>query len=110
MAWECGIDGCGAVFEAVEELIIHQATRHERHECKVCGTVVPDGYPAFRHAFSDHTRAEYVRAYGASSEEIRRREELLEEIEGSADLEAIADRLGGSNGGQRFTGNSSGSR
>jgi len=93
MAWECGIDGCGAVFEQVEELIVHQATRHERHECKVCGTVVPDGYPAFRHAFTEHTRAEYVRAYGADSEEVRQREEIKDEIEAEADLQEVVDRL-----------------
>lgn len=108
MAWECGIDACGAVFETVEDAIVHQATRHERHECKICGTVVPDGYPAFRHAFSEHTRAEYVRAYGASSEEIRRREELQEEIEDTADLEAVAERLGEGRGGQQFSRDASG--
>jgi hypothetical protein len=109
MAWECGIDGCGAVFETVEDAIVHQATRHERHECKVCGTVVPDGYPAFRHAFSEHTRAEYVRAYGASSEEIRRREELKDEIEGTADLQTVAERLGEGRGGQQFSRDAAGS-
>ncbi|ELY64517.1 DUF7565 family protein [Natrinema versiforme] len=93
MAWECGIDGCGAVFEDVESAVVHQATEHQRRECKVCGTVVPDGYLAIRHAFTDHSRAEYVRAYGASSEEVREREELLEEIESEADMQAIATEL-----------------
>ncbi|WP_339102904.1 hypothetical protein [Haloterrigena salinisoli] len=93
MAWECGIDGCGAVFEEVESTVVHQATEHERRECKVCGTVVPDGYLAIRHAFTEHSRAEYVRAYGASSEDVRKREELLEEIEDVANMQAIATEL-----------------
>jgi uncharacterized Zn finger protein len=93
MAWECGIDGCGAVFEDVESAVVHQATEHQRRECEVCGTVVPDGYLAIRHAFTEHSRAEYVRAYGASSEEVREREELLEEVESVADMQAIATEL-----------------
>jgi hypothetical protein len=93
MAWECGIGGCGSVFEDVESAVVHQATDHQRRECKVCGTVVPDGYLAIRHAFTEHSRAEYVRAYGASSEEVREREQLLEEIESVADMEAIAAEL-----------------
>ncbi|NGM69580.1 hypothetical protein G6M89_11285 [Natronolimnobius sp. AArcel1] len=93
MAWECGISGCGSVFEDVESAIIHQATEHERPECKVCGTVVPDGYLAIRHTFTEHSRAEYVRAYGADSADVRNREALLEEIETEADLEAIATEL-----------------
>ncbi|RQG91947.1 DUF7565 family protein [Natrarchaeobius chitinivorans] len=93
MAWECGIDGCGSVFEDVESAVIHQATEHERPECKVCGTIVPDGYLAIRHTFNEHSRAEYVRAYGASSEEVREREELVEEIEEVADMEMIANEL-----------------
>ncbi|PSP75453.1 hypothetical protein BRC81_15625 [Halobacteriales archaeon QS_1_68_20] len=91
--WVCGIDGCGLAFETVEEVILHQTNEHERHECKVCGTIVPDGYLAIRHAFEEHTRAEYVRAYGASSEEVREREEVKEEIEAVADLQAIAEKL-----------------
>ncbi|MEY7850847.1 hypothetical protein AB7C87_16790 [Natrarchaeobius sp. A-rgal3] len=93
MAWECGIDGCGAVFEDVESAVIHQATDHERPECKVCGTIVPDGYLALRHTFNEHSRAEYVRAYGADSEDVRKREELVEEIEDVADMELIANEL-----------------
>lgn len=93
MAWECGIGGCGAVFEDVESAVVHQATEHERRECKVCGTVVPDGYLAIRHTFTEHSRAEYVRSYGASSEEVRKREALLEEIEATADIRGIAEEL-----------------
>ena len=93
MAWECGIDGCAEVFEDVESAVVHQATQHERCECKVCGTIVPDGYLALRHVFTDHSRAEYVRAYGANSEDVRHREEILEEIESAADLKSIASQL-----------------
>ncbi|WP_306052239.1 DUF7565 family protein [Natronococcus wangiae] len=93
MAWECGIGGCGAVFEDVESAVVHQATEHERRECEVCGTIVPDGYLAIRHTFTEHSRAEYVRAYGASSEDVRNREALLEEIESVADTQALADEL-----------------
>jgi hypothetical protein len=93
MGWECGIDGCGAVFDDIEAAIVHQTNQHERLECQVCGTVVPDGYLAIRHAFNEHTRAEYVRAYGASAEEVRRREQLLEDIESVADLQQVAQRL-----------------
>lgn len=95
MAWECGIDGCGARFGDAESLVVHQATAHERLECKVCGAPVPDGYLAIRHAFTEHSRAEYVRAYGASSEEVRHREDLLEEVEEVADVGSIVEELNG---------------
>ena len=49
--WTCGIDGCDAGFDDVESAIVHQTNGHQRHECKVCGTIVPDGYFAIRHAF-----------------------------------------------------------
>jgi hypothetical protein len=91
--WECAIDGCGLAFDSVEDAIVHQTDEHERHECAVCGTIVPDGYLAIRHAFEEHTRAEYVRAYGASSEEVRAREQIKEEIEEVADLQRIAQLL-----------------
>jgi hypothetical protein len=95
MAWECGIDDCGAVFDDAEDVIVHQTNDHERRECKVCGTVVPDGYLAIRHAFSEHKRAEYVRAYGASAQDVRDREEIRDEIEREADLNAVVERLNG---------------
>ncbi|MFC6726016.1 hypothetical protein ACFQE1_16930 [Halobium palmae] len=91
--WVCGVDGCGARFEDVESAVVHQTNEHERHQCKVCGTVVPDGYLAIRHAFDEHTRAEYVRAYDADSSAVRERERVKSEIESAADLEAIVDRL-----------------
>jgi len=94
--WECAIEGDTKRFERVEDLIIHQATDHDRIECKVCGTVLPDGYFAIRHAFEEHSRAEYVRAYDATSDEVRRREQIKETIENIADIREVVDRLEGS--------------
>lgn len=83
--WECAIDGCGAGFDAAEELIAHQEGTHAGHECRVCGTTVADGYPAIRHAFGEHTRAEYVRAYDADARAIRVREKVLRTVESALD-------------------------
>lgn len=91
--WACGIDACDAVFDAPEPAILHQTTEHERCECAVCGTEVPDGYFAIRHAFEEHSRAEYVRAYGASAAEVRARESIKDRIESEADLELVIERL-----------------
>jgi hypothetical protein len=74
--WRCGIGDCKQGFEDVESLIIHQTTEHDKHECQVCGTLIPDGYFAIRHVFDEHTRAQYVRAYDADSAAVRRREEI----------------------------------
>ncbi|QGN07226.1 hypothetical protein Hrd1104_07865 [Halorhabdus sp. CBA1104] len=96
--WECALEGCGESFDRVEDLIVHQSTSHERIECAVCGTVLPDGYFAIRHAFEEHSRAEYVRAYNASAAEVRRREKVKESIEDSADIREVVDRLEGGDG------------
>lgn len=93
--WECVIQGCGQQFDGVEDALVHQATEHERHQCRVCGTVLPDGYFAIRHAFEEHTRAEYVRAYDASAQEVRQREEIKDAIETTADLRNVVDRIEG---------------
>lgn len=93
--WECAIEGDDATFDRVEDLIVHQATEHERIECKVCGAVVPDGYFAIRHAFEEHSRAEYVRAYDASAADVRRRENIKEKVEDTADLREVVDRIEG---------------
>ncbi len=92
-AWHCGIDGCGREFDGPEEVIVHQTTEHQRHECAVCGTIVPEGYFAIRHAFDEHTRSEYVRAYDADSSDVRAREAVKEEIEESADLQRVVKQL-----------------
>lgn len=94
-AWVCGIRGCGAGFEAVEDLIGHQVADHPRCTCAVCGESHPAGFLAIRHAFSEHTRAEYVRAYDAESDDIRLREEVKEAIEERVDVQAILNRLDG---------------
>ena len=91
--WECAIDGDDKQFDRVEELIIHQSKEHERISCKVCGTVVPDGYFAIKHAFDEHSRAEYVRAYEASAAEVRRRESIKESVEATADMSEVVNRL-----------------
>jgi chromosome condensin MukBEF complex kleisin-like MukF subunit len=94
--WVCAIEGDDMRFERLEDLILHQATEHDRIECRVCGTVLPDGYFAIRHAFEEHSRAEYVRAYDATSDEVRRREQIKETIEENADIKEVVDRLEGS--------------
>ncbi len=94
--WECAIEGDDDSFDRVEDLIVHQATAHDRIECKVCGAVVPDGYFAIRHAFDEHSRAEYVRAYDASAADVRRRESVKEAIEAEADIREVVDRIEGS--------------
>jgi hypothetical protein len=91
--WRCGIEDCGKQTVDVEALIRHQTDEHDNHECRVCGTVVPDGYLAIRHAFEEHTRAEYVRAYDADSAAVRRREELKDQIEAEADLQSVVAKL-----------------
>jgi len=87
--WRCGIGDCGTQTADVEALIHHQTDEHADHECRVCGTVVPDGYLAIRHAFEAHTRAEYVRAYDATSEAVRRRERIKDSIETEIDIDSV---------------------
>jgi len=97
--WDCIIDDCEQTFEDVESAVVHQTNEHKRTECKVCGTVVPDGYFAIRHAFEEHSRAEYVRAYGASAADVRARERVKEQIESDVDLQEVVDRLDDESGG-----------
>jgi predicted nucleic acid-binding Zn-ribbon protein len=91
--WTCGIGECGERFDDAEAAIIHQTVAHDRHQCTVCGTVVPDGYFAIRHAFEEHSRAEYVRAYDADSSAVRIREDVKNAIEAEADLHAVVEEL-----------------
>ena len=91
--WECGIDDCEERFEDVESAIIHQTVEHARHECAVCGSIVPDGYFAIRHAFEEHSRAEYVRAYDADSTAVRVREDIKADIEDEANLRDVVEEL-----------------
>lgn len=96
--WECAIEECRHREERVEDLLVHQATAHERHACEVCGAVVPDGYFAIRHVFEEHGRAAYVRAYGADTAEIREREEIREAVVAEADLQGVIQRIEGQTG------------
>ena len=91
--WACGIEGDDETFDRVEDLVVHQASEHDRVTCAVCGALVPDGYLAIRHVLEEHSRRAYVREYGASPEAVRRRAEIRETVESEADLEEIVDRL-----------------
>jgi hypothetical protein len=91
--WKCAVGGCGETFADPEAAIVHQTTDHERVECEVCGAVVPEGYFAIRHAFDEHTRAEYVRAYDADSAAVRERERVKAEIEDEADIGRVVEQL-----------------
>lgn len=92
-SWRCGIIGCGVCFESPVELVLHQATEHDECTCAVCGESLPAGFLALRHAFTEHNRAEFVRAYGASSGHVRQRENVVEIIEERVDLPAVLSRL-----------------
>ncbi|WP_435195747.1 DUF7565 family protein [Natronomonas sp. EA1] len=94
--WTCAIDGCGRETGGPEDLLVHQAKEHEHHQCAVCGTVLPDGYFAIRHAFTEHSRAQYVRAYEADAEDIRHRETVIEAVEDQVDIQRVVSRLNGS--------------
>jgi hypothetical protein len=91
--WTCAIEGCGHETERVEDLLVHQVTGHDHHACAVCGAVSPDGYFAIRHAFDEHSRAEYARAYAADTAEVRHREAVLAAIERHVDLEEVDSRI-----------------
>ena len=91
--WECAIEACGHRVDTADELLFHQATDHDPVRCEVCGTRVPDGYFAIRHAFDEHSRAEYVRAYEADAEGIKHRQAVREAVESAVDLEAVVERL-----------------
>jgi hypothetical protein len=93
-AWTCAIEGCGDRFEAAGDLVEHQIEDHDPSTCRVCGESVPAGFLAIRHAFETHTRADYLRAYGASSDDIRARERVADRIEERVDLPTLLDGLG----------------
>lgn len=98
--WACAIDGCAFSAESVEDLLVHQAESHERHTCPVCSTIVPDGYFAIRHVFSEHSRVDYLRHYDADADDVRRREAILETVESEADVETVVQQLEDEVGGQ----------
>jgi len=91
--WSCAIGGCDTETERVEDLVVHQAQDHERVQCPVCATVLPDGYFAIKHTFEEHSRTDFMRAYDADSEDIRQRESVIEAVESRADMEEVLSRL-----------------
>jgi hypothetical protein len=94
-SWSCGITGCGGTFDDLEAVIRHQAVNHPDSECRVCGETIPAGYLAIRHAFDEHSRAEYVRPYDPDSHAIREREERLDPIEEQVDVHPLLSQLVG---------------
>jgi hypothetical protein len=91
--WQCAIRGCGAQFPDAEDTLVHQATEHDAHTCKICSAEVPEGYFAIRHALEEHSRAEYVRAYNAGPDDIREREAVRNTVEAAVDVKRVAERL-----------------
>ena len=92
-SWTCAIAGDDDTFDRVEDLLVHQTTEHDRIECAVCGSLVPDGYFAIRHVLEDHSREAYRRAYDIDDEQLERRVALRERIESAADMQAVLDRV-----------------
>ncbi len=91
--WECCIGDCGRTFGDPEAALAHQVQAHEAHECRVCGTVVPEGFFAIKHAFEEHTRTDFVRHYDGSTDDIRRRERLLASVEEVVDTDRLREQL-----------------
>lgn len=92
--WRCAIEGCGARFDSAGGLIQHQVEDHDDTTCEVCGQSVPAGFLAIRHAFETHTRAEYLRTYAATTDDVRARENIADRIEEAANVPSLLDALG----------------
>ncbi len=93
-AWTCAITGDPPhEFDRVEDLLVHQATEHDRVECAVCGALVPDGYFALRHMFGEHSGEAYRTAYGLSAGELHQREAIKSRVESEADLQEALTRI-----------------
>lgn len=91
--WACGIETCTFTASTVRALITHQARDHPPHTCKVCYKTIPNGFFAIYHAFEEHTRAEYVRAYDATPEDIKQRERIKDLIDERVDVPALFEEL-----------------
>lgn len=91
--WACGIEGCQDRFDTAEHLIRHQVADHPSCECAVCGERYPAGFIAIRHTFDEHTRADYVRAYDADSDDIRHREQVKELVEREVDVDGLLSQI-----------------
>ncbi len=92
-AWRCAVEGCGDRYGSAGELIQHQAEDHDPTTCEVCDRSVPSGFIAIRHAFKTHTRADYLRAYAATTDDIRARERIIDRIEETIDVPSLVDAL-----------------
>jgi predicted nucleic acid-binding Zn-ribbon protein len=91
--WQCTIRGCGEEFPDAESVLVHQATAHDPHRCRICAAEFPEGYFAIRHVLDEHGRAEYVRAYDADAGDIREREAVRDTVENAVDVDGVRDRL-----------------
>lgn len=91
--WGCGIGACSYTGETVTDLITHQTRDHPPHTCKVCQRDLPDGFIAIYHTFEEHSRAEYVREYDASPDDVREREQIKTIIEKQIDVPALLQEL-----------------
>jgi hypothetical protein len=78
--WACAIEGCLSEFPDVESVLAHQRDDHADHTCRICGEELNAGFFAIRHAFEEHTRAEYVRHYDADADAIRWRERVASSV------------------------------
>ena len=94
-AWECAVGDCGRVFDTAAAALAHQVEAHDPHDCRVCGATVPAGFFAIHHAFTEHSRADFVRHYDGDSDAIRRREALIDEVLGAldTDVDVLRERL-----------------
>lgn len=91
--WECGIEGCSNTFVGVEDLVVHQVRDHPPHTCKVCNRTYPEGFLAIYHTFTEHNRTEYVKAYDASPDDVRLREQIKEVVERQLDITALLNEV-----------------
>jgi hypothetical protein len=91
--WRCGVEGCGDRFGSAVKLIQHQTEDHAPTTCEVCERSVPSGFLAIRHAFETHTRADYLRAYAATTDDIRARERIINRIGEAIDVPSLVDAL-----------------
>lgn len=95
--WECGIGSCSFVGDTVTDLITHQTHDHPPHTCRICQRDVPDGFIAIYHSFEEHSRAEYVKAYDATPDDVRQREQVKAMVERQIDVPALLEKLANEN-------------
>jgi len=93
--WDCAIAGCERAFDSLEAILTHQVADHDSHDCRVCEQSVPEGYFAIKHGLESHTRSDYVRQYDADPEDVRRREQLIETVEETVDIDRLRTQIDG---------------